>query len=212
MQVKLLRLLQDRAFERLGGTKTLQADVRFVAATHRDLERMVKSGEFREDLFYRLSVVPLWLPPLRARRSDIARLATHFCATFAAANGKGEVTLGPDALTLLRKERWPGNVRQLQNFIERLVVLSEPGTLGAEDVKRELRQRQPFVTETATVAQTSASLASEVIPLQAEVRRAERRALERALAQADDNRSVAAKLLGISRGTLYNKLQEHGLS
>jgi len=212
VQVKLLRLLQDRAFERLGGTKTLQADVRFVAATHRDLERMVKSGEFREDLFYRLSVVPLWLPPLRARRSDIARLATHFCATFAAANGKGEVTLGPDALTLLRKERWPGNVRQLQNFIERLVVLSEPGTLGAEDVKRELRQRQPFVTETATVAQTSASLASEVIPLQAEVRRAERRALERALAQADDNRSVAAKLLGISRGTLYNKLQEHGLS
>ncbi len=211
VQVKLLRLLQDRAFERLGGTQTLDADVRFVAATHRDLERMVKNGEFREDLFYRLNVVPLWLPPLRARRGDIARLASHFCAVFSAANHKPDVTLGPDALAVLSKERWPGNVRQLQNFVERLVVLGEPGPIGSDDIKRELRQRQPFVTQAATAAQTNASLASEVIPLQVEVRKAERRAIQRALAQSDGNRSVAARLLGISRGTLYNKLQEHGL-
>ena len=210
-QVKLLRLLQDREFERLGDNKSISVDARFVVATHRDLESMVKQGEFREDLFYRLNVVPLWVPPLRARRGDVRLLAEHFCALFGAANNNPAITLSDDALSALAAHRWPGNVRELRNLIERLVVLSLGPVIGAEDVERELRGQTPFATAMASAAQTSASLASEVIPLQAEVRKAERRALERALAHTEGNRSLAARLLGINRGTLYNKLREHGL-
>src|SRR6185369_12373233 len=104
---------------------TLRAEVRFVAATHRDLEDMITKGEFREDLFYRLNVVPIWLPPLRARRDDIALLARHFCGIFSEAHGKSGSSFSDDALAVLVAERWPGNVRQLQNFVERLVVLAE---------------------------------------------------------------------------------------
>src|SRR6478735_9595345 len=124
MQVKLLRLLQDRRYERLGSNDAQVADVRFIAATHRDLNAMVKSGEFRADLFYRLNVVTLWLPPLRARRDDIPILAQAFADEFARSNGKHGVHLDQTAIGTLRAERWPGNVRQLQNFVERLVVLA----------------------------------------------------------------------------------------
>jgi len=210
-QVKLLRLLQDREFERLGDNKSISVDARFVVATHRDLESMVKKGEFREDLFYRLNVVPLWVPPLRARRGDVRLLAEHFCALFGEANGKAAISLSDEALAALSAHRFPGNVRELRNLIERLVVLSLDAVIGAEEVERELRGQTPFATAMASAAQTSASLASEVIPLQAEVRKAERRALERALAHTEGNRSLAARLLGINRGTLYNKLREHGL-
>src|ERR1700687_1658062 len=122
VQVKLLRLLQDREFEPLGGTRSRQADVRFIAATHRDLEAMMAKGEFREDLFYRLNVIPIWLPPLRARPEDAGLLARHFCAVFSAHHQKPETSLDPTALGALRAQKWPGNVRQLQNFIERLVI------------------------------------------------------------------------------------------
>ncbi|HMJ15051.1 MAG TPA: sigma-54 dependent transcriptional regulator, partial [Polyangiaceae bacterium] len=130
LQAKLLRLLQDREFERLGATRVMKVDVRVVAATHRDLESMTERGQFRQDLFYRLNVIPLWLPPLRARRSDVDQLASHFCARFAEANAKGDVRLNAAALAVLREQRWPGNVRQLQNFIERLVVLNDGPTLS----------------------------------------------------------------------------------
>src|SRR6185295_12794137 len=110
VQVKLLRLLQERTFERLGGVATLKADVRFVAATHRDLEAMIRRGEFREDLFYRLSVVPIWLPPLRDRPEDIEPLARHFCAVLGAANGRVNASLDAAAIDLLQSQPWPGNV------------------------------------------------------------------------------------------------------
>jgi two-component system response regulator AtoC len=210
-QVKLLRLLQDRELERLGGTEAIGVDVRFVAATHRDLEAMVKKGELREDLFFRLNVVPLWVPPLRARRGDIDRLAAHFCTQVGRANHKPEAAFDADALEALASYRWPGNVRELQNVVERLVVLSRTPVISADAVRPELGTTKPFATAIATAVQTSASLASEIIPLEAEVRKAERRALVRALAHADDNRSLAARLLGIHRGTLYKKLREHGL-
>src|SRR5437773_1887450 len=108
VQAKLLRLLQERTYERLGGTVTLAADVRFIAATHRDLEAMVGRGEFREDLFYRLNVVPVWMPPLRDRPGDIPRLARHFCAALSSANGKPPATLGDDAAGRLAAQPWPG--------------------------------------------------------------------------------------------------------
>ncbi|MBI5515988.1 MAG: sigma-54-dependent Fis family transcriptional regulator [Deltaproteobacteria bacterium] len=207
VQAKLLRVLQERQFERLGGTATLRADVRFVAATHRDLEAMIAQGTFREDLFYRLSVVPLWLPPLRARPEDIAPLARSFCARFGRDNGRPEVTLADSAIARLQAEPWPGNVRQLQNFIERLVVLALGARLTAEDVDRELSRRPSL----APGVGVGAGAAQPVGTLDHTRREAEREALAQALQRAGGNRTLAARLLGVSRRTLYNKLEEHGL-
>src|SRR5262245_31337051 len=138
IQVKLLRLLQDREFERLGGTQTLKTSARFVAATHQPLEDLIRKKLFREDLFYRLNVLPVLIPPLRARPEDIEPLAVHFCRQFGPANGRSDLAIAPDALALLRAQAWPGNVRQLQNFVERLVVLSDKNRLTTTDVQHEL--------------------------------------------------------------------------
>jgi two-component system response regulator AtoC len=212
MQTKLLRLLQDRAFERLGGTRTVEVDVRFVLATHRDLETMVANGTFREDLYYRLNVLPLFVPPLRARRDDIELLAREFCARFARANGRPDAALGSDAIKALRGQRWPGNVRQLENFIERLVVFAERPVIGASDVERELVQKPQFKTQsTSTQSEMATPKAPSDEPLVEVVRIAERNALLTALKKAAGNRSVAARVLGVSRATLYNKLRELGI-
>jgi two-component system response regulator AtoC len=230
MQVKLLRLLQEKSFERLGSATAIAADVRFVAATHRNLEAMIKRGEFREDLFYRLNVVPLWVPPLRARRGDVKLLATHFCSTFALENNK-RVALSDGALDAIARHRWPGNVRQLQNFVERLVVLSAAPAIDRRDVDRELSDGSPFVTDApdggsraarvtlesealrrrATMASQARARPGEVLPLEEQIHAAERRAIEQALAVAANNRSKAARLLGVSRQTLYKKMREHGM-
>ncbi len=213
VQVKLLRLLQEKEFERLGGTQTLKADVRFVAATHRKLEEMVQAGTFREDLFYRLNVVPVWMPPLRDRPLDIPTLAEHFCRTLGAANGKPGAALEPEGMRLISAQPWPGNVRQLQNFIERLVVLSDSETLAATDVQRELgRQAGPGAGPALGAAPATPSSASLDAPtLESRRKEAEKDALVGALQRAGNNRTLAARLLGISRRTLYNKLEEYGL-
>jgi two-component system response regulator AtoC len=243
LQAKLLRLLQDRVIERLGGTRTIPVDVRVVAATHRDLESMVERQQFRLDLFYRLNVVPLWLPPLRARREDIDVLVEHFCRQLGRANGKPNIGIDKDAVKALRGQRWPGNVRQLQNFVERLVVLSQGPVVTEADVRSELSRQVRFSTQpgtavrlTATPAQAPSpspphssaappsdptsvdptppsepTEAEQLLSLELEVRAAEKRALERALSVAKQNRSLAARLLGVSRSTLYAKLEEHGL-
>jgi two-component system, NtrC family, response regulator AtoC len=212
-QAKLLRLLQDRQFERLGGTATHSVDVRILAATHRDLETMTQRGEFRQDLFYRLNVVPIWLPPLRARRDDVSLLARHFCATLGAEHGKN-IELSDGAVKLLRAQRWPGNVRQLQNFIERLVVLADSAVISERQVKSELEGQVDFVTEALTARQEVGGRGepdAEVGRLSAELRSAERQALLRALESSAGNRTLAARMLGISRSHLYKKLAEHDL-
>jgi two-component system response regulator AtoC len=213
IQAKLLRLLQERSFERLGAQKTQRVDVRFVLATHRDLETMVQNGVFRQDLFHRLNVVPIWIPPLRARRDDIELLARHFVDRFATDSGKAGIELTPAAVRLLRSQRWPGNVRQLENFMERLVVLSEGRSIDAEDVERELVQRPEFFTQRTESAPSETLPATDgtLPPLVEAVRRAERQALVTALKRAEGNRTVAARVLGVSRATLYNKLKELGL-
>jgi DNA-binding NtrC family response regulator len=199
VQVKLLRVLQERAFERVGGTQTIKVDVRFVAATHRDLEAMIAKGEFREDLFYRLNVVPIRVPPLRDRTGDVERLARHFCGELGQANGRPRIAFDDAALALLSTQLWPGNVRQLQNLVERLVVLSDGDVIGRTDVQRELG--------TPTLKHAAAGDQS----LDAQRRETEKEALVHALARASNNRTLAARLLGVSRRTLYNKLAEHGL-
>ncbi|HEX7603284.1 MAG TPA: sigma-54 dependent transcriptional regulator, partial [Polyangiaceae bacterium] len=204
MQVKLLRVLQEREFERLGGTVTVKVDVRFIAATHRDLPDLVAKGQFREDLYYRLNVVPIQLPPLRARPEDIAPLALRFTALHAKSNGK-RISLGASAIARLEREAWPGNVRQLQNIIERLVVLSDGPTIEARDVERQLGPRPTTPPVAAKEPDKGASL-------EAAVSETEREAIRNALAHADGNRTVAARILGVSRRALYYKLEEHGIT
>jgi two-component system response regulator AtoC len=207
-QVKLLRVLHEREFERLGGTQTLKADVRFVAATHRDLASMAARGEFREDLYYRLNVIPVLLPPLRARPEDIEALVLRFSASHGS-----RVRFEPEAVALLRAQRWPGNVRQLQNFVERVVVLSDGPTITAADVERELGRKVMAPGSTASSGESGGAQAdgAATASLDARVRDAEKDALKNALEKAKGNRTLAARLLGVSRRTLYNKLEEYGV-
>jgi DNA-binding NtrC family response regulator len=214
LQVKLLRLLQDRQFERVGGTQTIDADVRFVAATHRDLEVMLADGRFREDLFWRLNVIPIVLPSLRERgAADIRVLAHHFCAEIGQENGRPDAQLEPAALELLCAEPWPGNVRQLQNFIERLVVLSDGPIIAAEQVRRELGPAVATAPPASPAADDPAATGPErgSSSLQAARGAAERDALLEALRRAGENRTKAARLLGISRRSLQYKLKQHGV-
>ena len=207
-QVKLLRILQEREFERVGGTETIKVDVRFIAATHRDLERLIEGGGFREDLFYRLNVVPLEVPPLRARPSDVVLLASHFAQVAADANGRSGCTLDEQASALLSAQPWPGNVRQLENFVERLIVLYDGPHVLREHVERELAREA--ARERPPRAPSSEGRAGA--PLDLQRRDAEREAVIEALSHAHNNRSLAARMLGVSRRTLYNKLEELGLS
>ena len=204
VQVKLLRLLQDREYERLGGTRTLAANVRFVTATHRNLEQMVRAGSFREDLYYRLNVVRLDLPPLRERRDDIEALATHFCRQTNRETGRN-VEIAPDALARIVRAQWRGNVRELQNFIERLVVLTESALVSDQDVRVEQERAL------GNLGLSEPSAESSVISLDAALRRAERHALEKALRKSSGNRTLAARILGVSRRALFYKLREHDI-
>ncbi|RZO63693.1 MAG: sigma-54-dependent Fis family transcriptional regulator [Sandaracinaceae bacterium] len=197
VQVKLLRLLQEKEYQRLGGTESLDADVRFVAATHRDLDEMVEEGTFREDLFYRLDVIPIWVPPLRERAADIPALARRFCREIAERMNR-DIALAPEALEQLRGLDWPGNVRELSNFVERLVVFTDGEIVTGRDVERELA-RQPR-------RRASAKPSGETLLDRRE--EAEHAAIREALEKAEGNRTQAARLLGISRRTLYNKLAE----
>ena len=205
VQVKLLRLLQDNEYERLGGTVTLKADTRFVAATHRNLEELISSGDFREDLFYRLNVVPITLPPLRERREDIGMLVESFTTKLCEDHGLPAIVFAPDCIELLESQPWPGNVRQLVNLVERLVVLSDSDQIERVTVEQELgRNVQP--------SQAGVHVEPNRETLHASRRDAERDALLMALQKAKNNRTLAARILGVSRRTLYNKLAEHDLA
>ena len=204
-QVKLLRLIQEKEYESLGGVATRKADVRIVAATHRSLPDMVKAKTFRDDLYYRLNVVPIFLPPLRDRPGDLEALVRHFLSTLGPPNGRPKAAVTPGAMALLAARKWEGNVRELQNFVERLVVLAPPGDLIDEStVKRELDRAGLDKTESAAPASADS--------LPERRKDAERQAVEEALKKAGNNRSVAARILGVSRRTLYNKLESLGLT
>ena len=200
-QVKLLRLLQEREYTPVGGTNVLEARVRFIAATHRPLEEMANRGEFRADLFYRLNVLPIWVPPLRDRLEDLPVLAERFCREAALRNGLRRPRLTDDALALLASRSWAGNVRELQACVERLVVFAEADAISAADVARDAQRATPAPTEAPIDEGT----------LDDHVEDAERRAVRDALARARGSRTLAARLLGVSRRTLYNKMARLGV-
>jgi two-component system response regulator AtoC len=212
VQVKLLRVIQERELERVGGTQTIRVDVRIVAATHRDLDAMVAAGEFREDLYYRLAVVPLVIPPLREREGDTARLARHFVGELAKSGTRPKIAIADDAIALLAKQPWPGNVRQLQNFVERLVVLSDTDVIRLADVERELGRVPGGAARAEAKAKDGPVSDATRLSLDGQRKETEREALVKALAQAGNNRTRAARLLEVSRRTLYNKLKEHGVA
>lgn len=217
LQVKLLRVLQEGTFMPVGGTQTKKVDVRIIAATNKDLGALVRSGAFREDLYYRLHVVALRTPPLRERGEDLDRLIEHFLGKLAERNGQVKA-LHPLTLERLRAHRWPGNVRELQNEMERLWVLS--GTdpvIGPEHLSKNIAQATPLgpshAEDEASLSLTSGvtDLGSEE-PLHATLERVERQVIERTLRKVQGNRTRAAAMLGVSRRNLIRKLQQLGLT
>lgn len=199
VQVKLLRVLQERAFERVGGTKTLNVDIRLVAASNCDLEQEVAAGRFRRDLFYRLNVVPLVLPTLRARKEDIPLLATHFAQKAAEKYLRPMPVLDPRLLEALQEYEWPGNVRELENVMERLVVLTNGPTIDLEFLPDKMLRTLP-----------DANLADEAT-LEGGVAALKRRMIIKALETSGGNKVAAAKLLGISRSYLHRLISEFEL-
>jgi DNA-binding NtrC family response regulator len=199
VQVKLLRVLQERAFERVGGTKTLTVDIRLIAASNHDLEKEVEAGRFRRDLFYRLNVVPLVLPPLRVRRDDIPLLAVHFAAKAALKYARPTPDLDNDLIEALLEYDWPGNVRELENLIERLVVL----TTGPKLTVESLPDRMLRVLPGANVSDESTLFGG--------VEALKRRMIVLALQSEGGNKVAAAKRLGISRSYLHRLISEFGL-
>ncbi|MDE3019354.1 MAG: sigma 54-interacting transcriptional regulator [Nitrospirota bacterium] len=212
VQVKLLRVLQDKCFERVGGNRLLSVDVRLISATHRDLEAMVRAGTFREDLYYRLNVVPVTLPPLRARAGDIPLLIEHFLRRFNRENNR-HVRLGRDLLALMTRYEWPGNVRELQNCVERLVVMTEPGSdlVTLDSVPSSLRG---YVADMERVTHGAGSMPKSVKgeTLGQSLRDLEREQLKAALERSGWVQAKAARVLGLSPRQVAYKIKKYGMS
>src|SRR5580692_1988460 len=202
IQVKLLRVLQDREFERLGSTRTLKVDVRLVAATNRDLRAALEEGTFREDLYYRLNVVAIDIPPLREHKEDIPALANYFLERFAKESGKTITGITPEAMKRLMYYHWPGNVRELQNIIERGVALSTAATLDAADI---------YLDDPAKRSHAPGS-SPYVLPSGVTLEQWEDEAIREALRHANGNKSQAARALGLSRNALRYRLSKLGVA
>jgi two-component system, NtrC family, response regulator HydG len=201
LQTKLLRVLQEKEFEPLGSTRTVKVDIRVIAATNRDLEKEIREGRFREDLYYRLNVVPLVLPPLRERREDIPLLADHFLALFRQKNRKPITAISGKALDLLVRYDWPGNVRELENVVERAVILARDEVLVPADLPPQIRMLSGGEGRDAFAVPPGMSLDDM-----------ERALIIKTLDETGGNRTRAAEILGINRRTLQNKLKQYGLA
>jgi two-component system, NtrC family, nitrogen regulation response regulator NtrX len=204
-QAKVLRALQEQAVQPVGGTATIRVDVRVVAATNKDLQEEIRAGRFREDLFFRLNVVPIFVPPLRDRMEDIPRLAEHFMATLAAEYGRRVKRFAPEAMTRLQHYAWPGNVRELHNVIERLLIMVHDQTVTAEDLS--------FIDDGGAVAAAPGGAAAGPVTALAEARDAfERGYILRVLAAHQGNISRTADALGVERSNLYKKMRAFGIA
>jgi len=196
VQVKLLRILQEETFERLGSNKTVKVDTRIIAATNKNLAALVKDGQFREDLYWRLNVITLQIPPLRERREDIPNLVQHFINRFSRKNEKEMKGLESKAMEVLLGYGWPGNVRELENVIERSVVLDRDGIIGTDDLPAQIQSASIPAMESVT------------IPLGTPLEEVERILMEETLKRTKGDKGLASKLLGISTRTLYRKMDK----
>ena len=194
IQVHLLRVLEEKEFTRVGGNELIKVDVRVISATNKDMKKAIASGQFREDLYYRLNVVTIELPPLRERKEDVPLLAQHFLKKFAVENQKEITGFSPEATDFLLKYDWPGNVRELENAIERAVILAKNSDVDAADMPQENL------------------LLSHSAPASKSLREVEKNHILNVLSQTGGNYSEAARILGVSRVTLYNKMKNFGLS
>ncbi len=204
LQVKLLRVLQDRTFEPVGSSKSMTVDVRVVAATNQDLETAIRTGRFREDLYYRLNVIPIEVPPLRQRPADIPLLAQHFLDVMHQERGTRVDSISDEAMALLCRHDWPGNVRELENLIERLSVLRGEGEIGPEDLPASVRGRP-------AASAPSPAIPEEGFDFRDVVDRFESDLIRQALQQTQGNKNRAAQLLGLNRTTLLEKIKKKGL-
>jgi transcriptional regulator with GAF, ATPase, and Fis domain len=201
MQAKVLRVLQEGELERVGGTQTLKVDVRVIAATNKDLAAEVKAGRFREDLFYRLAVVPIPVPPLRERREDVPELAARFLAEASERNGRRPMRLAREALVGLQAHDWPGNVRELRNLVERLAILSDGPEIGAEEVAAVLPGARRPRADRFRAGASFHELVEEAV----------RVVVLGALDANGDNVSETARALGLERSHLYKKMRALGI-
>jgi two-component system response regulator HydG len=208
MQAKLLRVIQEREFQRVGGDETLSVDVRILAATNRDLETDVKNGTFREDLFYRLNVVTVEMPPLRDRLDDIPLLAQHFMKQFAARNRKTVKGFTPQAMDLLIKYAWPGNVRELENAVERSVILLTGDYITERELPLSITPAEPKEPSPLAASETGAGRSTGPQSLES----IEKDAILATLSETGGNKSETARRLGINRKTLHLKLKRYGLA
>ena len=217
LQVKLLRVLQEQHFERVGGTKGIRVDVRIIAATNRNLEEAIARGEFREDLYYRLSVIPLNLPPVRERKEDIPLLLHHCMDQFNRMRDRKLQGFSPGALRILVNYHWPGNVRELENLVDRLVVLKGHGIIGPEDLPEKIRAAwtssplAPGMAVPPSLAASAVEIREEGFSLDSAVREFECELILKALQKADGVKNKAAQLLGIKRTTMIEKLKRHSV-
>jgi transcriptional regulator with GAF, ATPase, and Fis domain len=218
IQIKLLRVLQERCFEPVGGSQTIQVDVRVIAATHQDLEKLIAQGRFREDLYYRLNVITIPMPPLRERSEDIMELALHFLMRSAQKSGKRITHIDPEALAALERYRWPGNVRELENVVERAVVLAESDHVTLVDLPAEIGRPGKLpsrIIETKPNGRRSSGFSEVAAPSSLASDSAtpawERETLLSALRKCSGNKARAARLLGIPRSTYFSKLKKHGI-
>jgi len=200
LQVKLLRVLQDHSFEKVGGSKSVHVDVRVIVATNRDLKEQIQAGEFREDLYYRLHVIAMEVPPLRDRVGDIRPLAEHFIGLYGRENGKDILGLTDDALRAMQRYAWPGNVRELEHYIERAVILAKGRYLTLEDLPMPT---QPVDGDTEDEA--------KLVPLKDALEGPEKHIIERTLQGVNWSRRKAAEILQINRSTLFKKMRKYGL-
>jgi DNA-binding NtrC family response regulator len=200
MQARLLRVLQEGEIRRVGGDRTTHVDVRVIAATHRDLQREVEAGRFREDLLYRLQVLLIELPPLRERIGDLPLIVEHLLEKIGRVRGRPSPRLGARALELLARYTWPGNVRQLENTLQRLALLATDGEIDVERILTDKALNRMFAGEPPPLEAPTFSLSEN-----------EREQIRASLEATAGNRVRAAQLLGISRATIFRKIKEHGL-
>jgi len=205
LQVKILRVLEEREFEQVGGSKTFQADVRVIAATHADLEELVNNGEFREDLFYRIYVIPIEVPPLRERRSDIPFLVSHFLSEFNKKHNRDIEGVSQTAIEIMKGFPWPGNVRELKNAVERMVVLKGEGYIEPEDLSEKLIK----ANDNSKIA--NIEILDDGINLNTEVTEFEKALILESLKKTKWIKNQAAKLLHLNRTTLVEKIKRYKL-